>query len=280
MSDNGSNSGAEQQSPSYRALAAESVRAMLNRAEEYHTAVYMHETLKPIASCPSPVTNNMGYTITTDKHWKNFPNVPMVPVTEVRGKWIPQREWMAAAATVARVHLVRHRPALAESSAFDTWVNSLAACTAMRAAAWDYVMWVPRVKIIHVEKWTSGGAHILNDGSGKTLVAELARNTPPAWEPSHVGLMQFSYDMWPEIYRIAYLDRHRVSSDGAQLHAVNVLASKGYPKGMIWSMMGSDDAAMTLLFAAYSAIPPEHRDTVYNMLDNYASASASSTNPT
>lgn len=236
--------------------AIDAGRALMQSAEEYHTATFMHDPIPAMLVQVRCMDPGLVGTARPDERLYRMHNYPLVPVTSTAGRWIPQSDWLSGSALVAIAANVKNRPALASSTVAETWKMTAACASAMRAAAWDYLRWVPTEAVIRTRIDPPGGMRIIPEGLGRTIIEAFKADWNGATKAEMEIILGQAYLSWKVAFILGYR-AHKSPNARNQVRMLRqLLLSTASRLPQLTPMLETDSALVILCQAALTAVPP------------------------
>jgi len=232
-------------------------RRLLEDAEEYHTAVYLSPPLRDMVLPVSPISAKVELIMVENPTIVKMHNFPLIPVPPETNAWKHQAPWISATAKVTIACIVKNRPALSSSPFKSLWKITAAGTAAMRAAAWDYLQWVPSENIIRVTVGAS--LRVVNEGMGKTICQTLTTDWIGATDGYVDGILGQLYLTWRLAFVLGYKMIGHMEADCLDMarQLIPFLTPTATRFAAISMLINSSHALMVLCQAALTAVPRE-----------------------
>jgi len=239
--------------------ATELARSMLDKAEDYHTATYMHSMLHKTLFMTSMLARFVGVDIPAQPTIHRMPNFPMVPAVSTDRKWVAQEPVMGASAQVVIASIVKNRPALTAANIGEEWRLMAIGTAAARAAAWDAVRWVPHEHVIWLNTAAPATAWVSPNGPGRAICKVLNGSGIQAITSDDEQFMLAIYKTWDKAFVLAHA-LLALPPDTAESSAIiygGVLTNL-QPAGTIVNQIANQPIVLgTIMQAAMTALPRE-----------------------
>jgi hypothetical protein len=257
--------------PEQTVFAVDIGRQLMERAEDYHTAVYNSPALRKMTILVPLKVADQTFTKTGSRSIHKMHNFPLVPVTDTGRSWVPQAPWVSATARVVVAFNVKSRPGLRTSPFASVWKVTAAGTAAMRAAAWDYIRWVPPENVIKV---TAGQVlRVAPDGMGKTICQVITQDWIGATDEYVDAVLGQLYLAWRVAFALGYRMLKCAPDDclAVARELVLVLSSSTARFPALAMLAGSPEALVVLCQVALTSVPRELWEAVETSLRNSSS---------
>jgi hypothetical protein len=251
-----------------KAVTLDMVRDMLDSAEEYTVATYMHETLKADNSAARSKVPGHIMDLSAIKQLGRMANYPAVVAVGPGGAgvWIPQVRWAIASLQVMLAKQLCLRPTLPIMGPMSDWAYTCAGVAGIRASAWDFLQWVPSVRVIPLKALDLETAVVSANSPGRVIAKYLSEIGIPTLDSSHVALAHYAAEHWSDIF----LDSMRTSklspTEAARQMRVGALAGAQHGNEPVRMALNNDTVVLAIRLAAVEAIPHHVRNTVVSVL--------------